>query len=221
MGATKRKLATCEQPLASGPRTGEPCGKGAVDGSDPPRCRQHAVSSSLDALRHGKKEVVLAAYRETGIVGVACDAGGVSRATFYNWLDADPEFASEAMAAVEHAADRMEAEAIRRGVDGVETAVFDKNGNEVGTITKHSDVLLIFMLKARRPQRFRDRWDPTSAMDDRPDAQSLLARDEIHAAVLDRMEAFRKSERAKGFVEGYAAQAIEAAATEVDPSSSP
>ena len=33
-------------------------------------------------------------------------------------------------------------------------------GKEVGAIREYSDLLLIFMLKARRPARFRDNYVP-------------------------------------------------------------
>ena len=34
--------------------------------------------------------------------------------------------------------------------------VFDKDGECTGTKTRYSDVLLMFLLKAHRPERFRD-----------------------------------------------------------------
>ena len=45
----------------------------------------------------------------------------------------------------------LEDEARRRAVDGVDEPVFQQ-GKQVGTIRKHSDTLLIFLLKGIRPQ---------------------------------------------------------------------
>ena len=57
----------------------------------------------------------------------------------------------------EEAADTLEAEARRRAIEGVEEPVFHK-GERVGTVRKHSDLLLIFLLKGARPQKFRDNY---------------------------------------------------------------
>ena len=46
-------------------------------------------------------------------------------------------------------------EARRRAVTGIDKPVFFK-GEVVGSITKYSDSLLMFLLKAHRPQKFRD-----------------------------------------------------------------
>ena len=57
----------------------------------------------------------------------------------------------------EEAADTLEAEARRRAIEGVEEPVFHK-GQRVGTVRKYSDLLLIFLLKGVRPQKFRDNY---------------------------------------------------------------
>ena len=57
----------------------------------------------------------------------------------------------------------MEAETIRRAVEGVEVPVYGRGpgpnaGSQVvGSVTKYSDRLLELMLRARRPHKFRDR----------------------------------------------------------------
>lgn len=40
------------------------------------------------------KHRVLEAYRKTRSVSRACRAAGIGRRTFYDWLEADPEFAA-------------------------------------------------------------------------------------------------------------------------------
>lgn len=50
----------------------------------------------------------------------------------------------------------MEDEAFRRAVNGTEKPVYQ--GKElVGHVREYSDTLMIFMLKARRPEKFKDR----------------------------------------------------------------
>jgi hypothetical protein len=51
--------------------------------------------------------------------------------------------------------DALEEEALRRGVEGVLEPVW-YNGEIVGHRRKYSDNLLMFMLKGRRPETFRD-----------------------------------------------------------------
>jgi hypothetical protein len=160
MGATRTRKATCTAPLASGPRAGEPCGKGAVNGSDPPRCRAHATNKP----EHPKKSVVLEAYQVTGNVSLACQVGEIGRTTFYDWLDQDPEFARQALEAREIAADGLHAEAWRRAVEGVLEPVY-QGGNLVGHVRKYDTTLLIVLLKATRPQQYRERWDATLTVD--------------------------------------------------------
>ena len=49
----------------------------------------------------------------------------------------------------------MEREAYRRAVKGVEKPVY-RGGQLVGTIREYSDSLLMFLLRARRPELYRD-----------------------------------------------------------------
>ena len=62
----------------------------------------------------------------------------------------DPDFAAAWQDALEEAVDWLELEALRRAVEGTEENWFSK-GEIVGTITRYSDSLLMFLLKARRP----------------------------------------------------------------------
>ena len=49
-----------------------------------------------------------------------------------------------------------EDEAVRRAHDGVDEPVFYQ-GKACGVVRKYSDTLLIFLLKGRRPEKYRDR----------------------------------------------------------------
>lgn len=92
------------------------------------------------------------------MVTAACEAAGVSRATVYEARQKDETFALAWHDVEEATTEQMEAEARRRGVQGVERPVYQ--GKElVGYVTDYSDTLLMFMLKARRPEKYRERYD--------------------------------------------------------------
>jgi hypothetical protein len=136
-------------------QTGEPCTAKARAGTDPPRCGRHP-SSEVDKTGHEKRQAFLEAYALVGNVSDAASHAGVSRQIHYQWLD-DPEYADAFHHAREQAADRLEREAVRRATAGVEKAVWYK-GEQVGVERQYSDVLLIFLLKGMRPEKFRDNY---------------------------------------------------------------
>jgi hypothetical protein len=105
-----------------------------------------------------KKEMeFLAVLRETGgNVSRACAAIHLTRTRVYEWRAADPLFAIAWDEAVEFGTDDLEEEARRRALEGVDEPVFYQ-GEECGVIRKYSDTLLIFLLKGRRPDRYRER----------------------------------------------------------------
>lgn len=102
------------------------------------------------------KEGFLKALRIGGNVSKAAASAKVSRKFVYMQRDTDPEFAEEWAAALDQAADYMEAEAWRRAVKGTKKPVYQQ-GRLVGVIQEYSDTLLIFLLKGARPEKFRDR----------------------------------------------------------------
>lgn len=81
---------------------------------------------------------------------------GIGRQSAYDWRRDDAEFAAAWDDAVDQAADRMEREALRRAVEGVDEPVY-QGGELVGYVRKYSDTLLIFLLKAARPEKYRER----------------------------------------------------------------
>lgn len=110
------------------------------------------------ATRHksaqGKKRAFLASFEELGNVTLAALASGVPRRTHYNWLRDDPDYLEAFHEAQDDAADRLEAEARRRAVDGVEKPVGWYKGQPGGTVREYSDVLLMFLLKGLRPEKY-------------------------------------------------------------------
>lgn len=71
----------------------------------------------------------------------------------HRWLKADPAFADRFRIAQDAGTDLIEEEAYRRAVTGVEKPVY-RSGEVVGHIADYSDTMLMFLLKARRPELY-------------------------------------------------------------------
>lgn len=91
--------------------------------------------------------------RATGNVSEAARAAKIRRSRCYECRRRDQGFAAAWADALEEAADRLEMEAFRRAVEGIGEDRFFR-GDVVGRVTRYSDRLLMFLLKARRPDRF-------------------------------------------------------------------
>lgn len=100
-----------------------------------------------------------------GNVTVSAEACNLNRRELYRRRDEDGEFAAEWDAAMDEAADHLEAEARRRATEGLVQKKFDKDGlpvidpetGEQYFERSYSDTLLIFLLKGARPEVYRDR----------------------------------------------------------------
>lgn len=82
----------------------------------------------------------LAALAATGNVSEAARAANIVRQEVYRYREMSETFAAAWDAALEEATDTLEAEALKRAKAG-------------------SDVLLIFLLKGARPEKYRERYD--------------------------------------------------------------
>jgi len=74
------------------------------------------------------------------------------------WQENEPEFVLAMRQADLQATEVLEKEAWRRAEQGVAEPVY-QHGKQVGTIQRYSDQLLMFLLRARAPERYRDRVD--------------------------------------------------------------
>jgi len=101
---------------------------------------------------------------ETGNVRSACEVARVGRSSHYRWLAKDPGYREAFDVAKECAADLLESEAYRRAVHGVEEPVGWYKGKPGGVVRKYSDVLLIFLLKGLRPEKYRERVELRGAL---------------------------------------------------------
>lgn len=115
---------------------------------------------------------------ESGNIRLSCEAAGIERSTAYDLRKSDAVFAAEWESALDEASDLLEQEARRRAHDGVRRLKFDrglpimvpvvgadglvvkdKDGKpELTPYVEHeySDTLLIFLLKATNPEKYRD-----------------------------------------------------------------
>ena len=116
-------------------------------------CYQH--SPQKEQLDDQYKQDYIEAYERTGRVGVSLQLIGKG----IQWLDTnrkgDANFANAIQEAKDRTTDRLEATAIERAL-GWQEDVYDKQGNIVGQKHVYSDRLMEFMLKARRPETFRE-----------------------------------------------------------------
>jgi hypothetical protein len=108
-----------------------------------PAVSAKACASFLEALSVG------------GSVTHAAKRAGVARQRFYEQREADGAFASTWDEALAQGTEALEDEARRRAAEGWEEPIYQR-GELVGHVRKYSDNLLIFLLKARDPARFRE-----------------------------------------------------------------
>ncbi len=79
---------------------------------------------------------------------------GFSRSRMYELKNEDPGFSEEWDAAIEVGCDRLEEKAWQRGADGIESPVYFM-GKQVGTEKVYSDLLMVKLLEAHRPDKYR------------------------------------------------------------------
>ncbi len=111
-------------------------------------------------LRHLWTDAFLAHLAECGVLTDAAAAAGVDRSSVFRRRQDDEEFDAAVRDAMEAAADKLEREARRRALEGVEEPVY-QGGQLVGTKRVYSDPLLALLLKGRRKQVFADRVEQT------------------------------------------------------------
>lgn len=98
----------------------------------------------LDALQAG------------ATVTAACAVAGVHASTVYDRRIVSKQFRKLWNTAIHISTPLLEGEAVRRAYHGTDKPVYQR-GVMVGTIREYSDTLLTTLLKARRPDRYRDR----------------------------------------------------------------
>ena len=140
--APARKRATTPKPTAK-PR------KRAAKTLDEQRTERTSIKKArfVEALRANAGTVAAAAR----------DAGIERRETAYDWRKKDPDFAEAWDDAMEDVTETAERELYRRAVTGIDKPVFYKGVVCAEAIREYSDTCLIFLLKSKRPEVYRDR----------------------------------------------------------------
>lgn len=122
------------------------------------------------ATRQRARELFLAELAQRGNVSAAAAAGQLTRTWYYEERHRDPEFAAAWDEALETAIDAMELEARRRAFEGVEKPVIGRISKDQDGVLKdadgkalyireYSDSLAALLLKAHRPEKYRERQD--------------------------------------------------------------
>lgn len=102
------------------------------------------------------RAAVMAALGSGASYTIAAERAGIARSALFKWRKDDPNFDQDCLDAEEEGTDRLEDEAMRRARHGVLKPILYK-GEQVAEIREYSDTLMVTMLKARRPDRFKDR----------------------------------------------------------------
>ncbi|MDD5338467.1 MAG: hypothetical protein PHG35_03525 [Dehalococcoidales bacterium] len=103
----------------------------------------------------------LSAFSQSGHLGNSAKKASIERTTVYLWRN-DANFDLLFDAARKQAVTVLEDEAHRRAYTGVDEPVYYK-GQVCGVVRKYSDTLLIVLLKANDPEKYRERAEITGA----------------------------------------------------------
>jgi hypothetical protein len=132
----------------------------------PARSHEQRLASNITRLTRSEairaKHAFLQDYVRWANVTSAVVAAGVSRGTYYTWIERDEQFAAAVKLAGEAATERLEREAWRRATEGSPyTRTSYWHGEPVGTDSKieYSDQLLMLLLRARKPDLYREKVD--------------------------------------------------------------
>lgn len=121
----------------------------------------HVNNGANTKLADVRPEVLKARFLElfanTGSISKTCDLLGMVRRTFYHWKANDLEFKKKFEEVDEMCLGMLEDEAHRRAVLGVDKPVY-QGGKMVGYVREYSDTMLIVLLKARAPHKYKERF---------------------------------------------------------------
>lgn len=121
------------------------------------RLAQATVPDFTAPLKFKFLEKLRAGYSVTS----ACQAIGITTRQAYVHRNAYTDFAEQWDDAVDEGADRLEDVAVNRAIEGVARPIYQQ-GIKVGTETVYNENLLMFLLKGKKPEKYRERHDLTS-----------------------------------------------------------
>lgn len=127
--------------------------------------RSKKKETHLDSIIQAKKSAFLEAFKLVGTISAAARSAQIGRQTHYDWKASDEEYARAFADSTQEAAERLEQEARRRAVVGVDKPLVyrgqitrDAKTGQPVTVKEYSDTLLIFLMKGAMPEKYGD-WD--------------------------------------------------------------
>ena len=121
----------------------------------PPAPPKKGRSKQQQAEQAKRKAAFLEAMQTEIVISGAAKKAGVGVRTVHDWQQADPRFKADLDDVQEGITQALEREAVKRAVEGSTEDIYHQ-GKVVGAVQKKSDLLLIFLLKAKRPLVYRD-----------------------------------------------------------------
>jgi hypothetical protein len=167
-GGQTPKRANARQPRQTAKRhTSHTSTRAREKQSNAPQAPRPGSEEARKAGTAAARAKFLETFAKVGNVRAASELSGIARRTHYNWLQTDPAYAEAFGDAKSEAVDRLEYEARRRALVGVEEPVYGRlpgvnaGIGVVGYVRKFSDALLIFLLKNLRPEVYTSRHELT------------------------------------------------------------
>lgn len=118
----------------------------------------------FNRIEQPNQRAFLEAYAQVGNISAAAKHAHIDRGSHYVWMNNVEGYPDAFAEAHERAIDRLETEAVRRAVIGVDKPQthkgriqYNADGTPV-TVKEYSNALLIFLLKAGRPHKYRDNY---------------------------------------------------------------
>lgn len=129
-----------------------------------------------DGWSPDRQRAFIEALADTGSVATAAQAVGMSESSAYRLRRAPGAEAFDRAwsTAIDAAAKKLLDAAFERALVGSEEPVFDRDGNRVGRRLRQSDRLLMFLLRAYGPDRFRDAGPDRITAPATPVAEALV-----------------------------------------------
>lgn len=157
---TAKKKITKKKAAKPAPRKPvEPVPFRPVPGAQLSRPKPDAAPSVFTQITHPKKRAYFEALSTTPSFTEAARLAGISRKTGFTYRnEANEKTRALLDLALQMGIRRAEDEAWRRGTEGWEEPVY-QGGKLVGTKLVKSDTMLIFMLKAAKPEKYRERFE--------------------------------------------------------------
>jgi hypothetical protein len=130
----------------------------------PPIDRRHFTRAARHGVKTDARQRFLEAYARSGNLSQSAAAAGVGRRTVYTWQEHDQAFALAFNEAEAQAVEALEAVAHQRATAGarIERQVW-RDGKLIETVIEYrpSDPVLLTLLKALKPDKYRERIDVT------------------------------------------------------------